>query len=831
MPVVSPLARAGIGARHHGPGLEFDGRGGDQGAARRNGRAARLGVGPLRKAAGRRGRKDNGAAGYEVISNHDPVQRNARSGAPLNLAGQQYTRGLYCHALSKLIVRLPSPGAKFSAVVGVDSNSDTKGGKGSVVFIVTADGKELFRTPTMHEGTKQSVNVELTGAKSFVLEASDAGDGIGHDQADWADAKVTLQDGKELWLGDMPEAGGAPPSRTGLPISFTLGGEKSTSLFRQNPPQHKSETKDDRVEHVTTWSDPRSGLQMRCVAVEYRDFPTIEWTVYFKNTGGQDTPILEDVRALDTWLARDKASEYVLHHNVGSPSNQTDYKPLTTRLPANAQAGFAPNGGRSSDPHWPYFNLAYDGGGLIVVVGWPGQWSADFKCDGDTGLHLLAGQQLNHYTLHPGEEVRTPLVVLQFWKGDRQRSQNIWRRWMMAHNVPRVDGKTPPSMLAACSSHQYAEMINANEENQKLFVDRYLAEGLKLDFWWMDAGWYINDGSWQNTGTWEVDPKRFPKGLRAVTDHAREKSVRSIVWFEPERVTGGTWLTKNHPEWIRGGAGGGLLDLGNDEARKWLIDHIDKLITDQGIDLYREDFNMEPLHAWLSGESGDRQGMSEMKHVLGHLAYWDAIKQRHPKIMIDSCASGGRRDDLETMRRAVPLLRSDHIFDPIGQQNHTYGIASWLPFYGTGLKANDVYSFRSQMTPFMIACYDMRDTKVPYEELRRLYGQWRSIGSLYFADYYPLGEYDGSDSCWMAWQFDSPEEGRGMVQAFRRHKDTTDENRYKLQGVEDAARYKVRSLDAPDQVTEMSGHDLLTAGLPIKTPPGSAVVLMYEKAP
>ena len=39
----------------------------------------------------------------------------------------------------------------------------------------------------------------------------------------------------------------------------------------------------------------------------------------------------------------------------------------------------------------------------------------------------------------------------------------------------------PVPQLAACSSHQFAEMINANEANQKLFVDRYLEEGLTLD--------------------------------------------------------------------------------------------------------------------------------------------------------------------------------------------------------------------------------------------------------------------------------------------------------------------------------------------------------------
>jgi hypothetical protein len=37
-----------------------------------------------------------------------------------------------------------------------------------------------------------------------VLEVGDGGNGIGCDWADWADAKVILADGKEIWLADLP---------------------------------------------------------------------------------------------------------------------------------------------------------------------------------------------------------------------------------------------------------------------------------------------------------------------------------------------------------------------------------------------------------------------------------------------------------------------------------------------------------------------------------------------------------------------------------------------------------------------------------------------------
>ena len=167
-------------------------------------------------------------------------------------------------------------------------------------------------------------------------------------------------------------------------------------------------------------------------------------------------------------------------------------------------------------------------------------------------MRVRGGQELTHFRLHPGEEVRGPMVVVQFYQGDWLRAQNIWRRWMLAHNLPRPYGKPVHAQLAACSSHQFGEMINANTANQIQFIDRYREERLGLDYWWMDAGWYWNKSGWPNTGTWEVDTNRFPGGLRPICDHAHAGGQKIIVWFEPERVTPGTFLYTNNPAWLLG---------------------------------------------------------------------------------------------------------------------------------------------------------------------------------------------------------------------------------------------------------------------------------------
>ena len=780
-------------------------------------------------------------SGLLVLANHDPVQLNSRNGAPLKIGNVQYTRGLYCHANSRVVVRLPGPGKRFTAVAGVDAAAPP----GTVVFSVGVNGKEAFRSPLMH-GTAPGmpVDVDLHGATEFTLEVGDGGDNIAWDQSDWADAKAVLKDGREIWLGDMPFIGTWGTLDSTEPFfSFNYKGKPSSGFLRSWKTQRTQRRLDDaRTQHEMTWTDPATGLQIRCEGVQYRDFPTVEWTLHFKNTGDADTPIISDIKALDIGMEHNGGSEYVLHHSKGTETSLDDYHPFETLLQPSSQTPIAASNGRPTEGNMPYFNIDWGNGGLIAVLGWPGQWSADFIRDTGFGLRVQAGQELTHFKLHPGEEVRTPLVVLQFWNGgDWIRAQNVWRSWMIAHNVPRPGGKLQPSHLAACSSHQYAEMQNANEENQKMFIDRYLEEKLPLDYWWMDAGWYINYGSWMNTGTWEVDPKRFPNGLRAISDHAHSKGVKTIVWFEPECVTPDTWIANNHPDWVLGAPGWTkmghdnaaawcLLNLGNPDAREWLTDMLDKTITQQGIDLYRQDFRLGPVGAWRANDAKDRQGITEIRHCEGYLANWDELQKRHPNMPIDSCAAGGRRNELEAMRRAVPLLRSDYILESIGNQCETYGISFWLPLYGTGVNTADAYAFRSVMCPMLNACYDMRRTDLDYGAIRRLMGQWKSITQYYLGDYYPLTPYSTEAHTWIGWQFDRQDLGEGMIQVFRRDKSFYVSGTLNLRGLQPDATYTLTDQDS-GKASEMTGRDLIEKGLTVTIPdkPGSVLVTYKRK--
>jgi alpha-galactosidase len=774
-------------------------------------------------------------------------------GTPFQIADKTYTNGLAFNSTKHLLVVLGQAGERFVAEVGLENNDSTRagaaGGDGSVTFHVLVEGKDVFTTPVMRlKDAARVVDVPLNGARQFEIRVKDGGDGRGWDQALWADAKIKLQDGSSILLQDLPLGwvGAAKPSLTQPPFSFVYDGKSSAELLKSWKTNCTSQKLDSqRTEHTLTYSDPAGGLEVRCVGVEYLDFPTVEWTLYFKNAGSVDTPILEKIQALDVAFNGSTGGEFLLHHNVGSPANGNDYGPLETPLGPNATKRLGGAGGRPTNVDWSYFNLEWAGEGLIVSVGWPGQWAAQLVRDNGRGLHLCAGQELTHFKLLPGEQVRSPLIVLQFWKGDWIASQNVWRRWMMVHSMPKPGGELPRPQLEASSSRQYNEMVDANEARQILFIDRYLQEGIKLDYWWMDAGWYVNHGGgWPRVGTWEVDKARFPRGLRAVSDYAHGKGLKTLVWFEPERVTAGTWLSDNHPEWILGGAKGGLLNLGDEAARQWLTEHIDGLLTEQGIDLYRQDFNMDPLDYWRKADAPDRQGITEIRHVTGYLAYWDELRRRHPNMLIDSCASGGRRNDIETMRRAVPLWRSDYAYEATGHQCMMYGLSLWLPYHGTGtVFARNAPYYGSGRTPVEPYAFwsnagqstgfgiDVRLKDLDYDAIRRLLSQWRQIAPDYYGDFYPLTPWTRDDGVWMAWQFDRPEAGEGMIQVFRRQNSIYESARLTLHGVDPVGKYIVTNLNTGEQQPR-SGRELLDDGLivTIKDKPGTAV-LTYRRQP
>lgn len=641
------------------------------------------------------------------------------------------------------------------------------------------------------------------------------------------------------------------PDSAKTPFSFVIGGEPASEVLRD---WKRTDTARDldaqRRERTRTWTDGRSGLQVRLVATEYAGHPVVEWTVWLKNTGTVDTAIIEGIQGLDQTFDRDNTGEFVLHGVRGDSCLPESFRPYALKLGPDAVKRCSPPvagdkvSGKSSDgpDGWPYWNLQRPGGGVILAVGWPGQWEATFTRDPDRGLRVKAGQQLTHLVLKPGEEIRTPSTTLLFWQGeDVVRAQNLWRSWYVAHVLPRIDGAPQPPTKAIWVDGTLASWPS---------VQAYLDAGINADICWRDAGgaktWYpSSDGpfkdkkAWLNTGTWEVDTTKYPQGFRPFSDKARANGMQFLLWFEPERVGDpNSWLGKNHPEWLMpGNSAGDVLNLGDPAALKWVIEHLDGMVKSQGLDWYREDLNGGNYGtAWRKHDAPDRQGITENLYVQGHLMLWDELRRRHPKLRIDSCASGGRRNDLETMRRAVPLLRSDWSVtafakEPLqveGNQSQTHGLSSWLPWQGAGVPFFTVrYAVRSYyITGFgMISAGDWTRNEQKRADTIRSYSEVRRISHLMFGDYYPLTPYSLDTTSWIAWQFHRADLNEGVVQVFRRPEATSETLTVKLRGLDPKVRYEIENLDSGKEAR--TGEELMRGfDITLSEKPAAAVLVL-----
>ncbi|WP_279069232.1 glycoside hydrolase family 36 protein [Alistipes timonensis] len=638
------------------------------------------------------------------------------------------------------------------------------------------------------------------------------------------------------------------------PFSFILDEQPSEEFLRswrwsRTAP---ASTDKDVVLRTFTYTDPRSELEVVCDVKGYPEFRAVEWVLHFRNTSAENSGQLTRVKVADFDMVYPAAGALKIHYAEGNKISKADYAPRTAEFRTEQPLHIEPHGGRSSEEAFPFFNLESEASrqGVMVAVGWTGTWFADLEKRDPSRLTLAAGMLNTDLYLYPGEQIRTPSVALMFWSGDRMNGHNRFRRLVLAHHSRKVDGSP---FYPLCSAFNYRDPQPCGEYScltadwAVAMVRRYSMFELTPDVFWLDAGWHTGAGdfrhgkSWANTtGNWTVDRERFPEGLKPVSDAVHETGAKFMVWFEPERVVKGTQWATEHKEWMldtewpEGSEQSTwyLFDLGNDAACDWLCKYYGDLIEENGIDYYRQDFNMLPAGYWRDADEPGRSGIKEIRHIENLYKFWDYLLDRFPGLLIDNCASGGKRLDWESIGRSAPLWRSDyyHYDDPDGYQCHTYGLNFFLPIHGTGILLPDQYSFRSSLSSALQCNWKVTEPGVSVLDMQQRIREYRDIREYYYEDYYPLsgtGDLTGSD-VWLAYQMHRPSDDSGIVVAFRRQDAPDAEYTVRLGGLTPDASYTLLDCDTQAE-TVRSGREL-TEGLTLRLDnPKSSLLIKYRK--
>lgn len=624
-------------------------------------------------------------------------------------------------------------------------------------------------------------------------------------------------------------------SMSKFPVSFRVGDTAYNGFGRDFTELGRTLENTDTSETTTVRFLYKDSIEIKLICTLYPYHAAYEWTVYFTNIGNENSPAISEINGCNyTLTAANPHLSGIL--GDGGYDNQAntpyDMNISGMELVINNETG------RATYNRFPYFKLKWNGGGAFFAVGWPGQWRAGFSSTGDQ-LTVTDGQvKLNTY-LKPGQTIRTPLSTFVFYEGDdSNRETNLWRNFFIACNMRKIDGGNFSPATAAASSSTYEEMFRATDANQIAAIKKYHANGVKLGYWWMDAGWYYKTGTqsldqnWLPTGTWYVDESRFPSKFRDVSDYAHSVGTKTILWFEPEVVrlpVGQLGATSVKKEWLLPKSSTKLVNYGNPEAREWLLERVCTVLKEGNIDLYRQDYGVAyPASEWQANDPRGQAGITENLYVQGYLWFFDSLIARFPNMMIDACAAGGGRNDLETMRRAVPLHKSDSGYhDPEIKMSMNAALFSWFPYFGT-YAIGDEYGLRASFSSMPVLNYNVVASDVDWKLIEKCVNEWEQVKEFYYSDYYLLTEWNVSDEEWNAWEFFDPDKGAGFFQAFRPKNSGDESLNVRLHGLRPTATYRLTDTDGRIDVT-VTGAELMGKGFSVRLPAySSAVVLIRE---
>lgn len=600
--------------------------------------------------------------------------------------------------------------------------------------------------------------------------------------------------------------------------------------------------------------DGNGAIKTTLEVKKHEKFDAVEWVVWYENTSEQNSGILSEIKDIDAVLP---LPEYV-HEFMGNRYTSEAPKVIWTQGLVEGESysyddarsaeefsyhtkyfynkdvkyTFENGEGRCSDEIMPFFEVACKGKGYIVAVGWTGSWTATLQRE-DEGIRFKAGLRYAEFYLKPGEKVRgASILVMQYDENDDR--YNKFRDLMWAEYTPKALVKQRHGLLANLfwGSLPSDEMINR--------IKRFRENGVEFDEYWIDAAWNGKkaksdcnfDSIWADeVGDWEVKLDAHPDGFLDVVAEAEKSGAGFMLWFDTEKAAKVAPIAKEHPEWFIDADDVYLLaDFSKKEVRDYYYEILRNHIKTLNIRCYRQDFNCTPDIFWKKADEENRRGITEIYHILGMYELWDKLIAEFPDLIIDNCASGGRRIDIETLRRSLMLYKTDYqcIFNPNPDVTnvHNTNASRLFPITGCSTKRKmDTYAARSTYSAtwgigsYATIFHSMTDEEIKW--LAETVKEYRKIRNYFTCHFHNFGSNQLDNTSWVIWQYHDKDADEGMVMAFRRAESPCSTSKIILKEL--SGDYTFTSLDTG--ASFVGGADL-TIELPEQY---SSTIITYKK--
>ncbi|TLS54006.1 alpha-galactosidase [Paenibacillus antri] len=417
-----------------------------------------------------------------------------------------------------------------------------------------------------------------------------------------------------------------------------------------------------RVVDAAFFVDDATGVQVERRTIRYDGTNLAEQRLIVRNEGTRAARI----EAIDTIALELPVRDYeTMHYTSGWGM---EFENVLRTLPPHGQPfRLETRKGRSSADVHPWVALFDRASGLIVTasVMWSGNWALTLAPKGDGAMLLTGG--LNDWEfwkeLAPGESMESPgVVVASADTGDLNDVSIQYARVGREYWYPRNELS---ASLPAEWNHWWSYEDKAiNEEVFLANVEKAAAMG--IDVCTLDAGWFgptDPDTHWYDyRGDWDlVNTIRFPNGLRVLSDACHERGMKFGLWCEIEALGRHAELARSRPDFValRDGEPLGYVCFANPAAAEWAFETLDRIITEHNCDWIKLDYNLDPGAGCNRTDHGHGGGDGLFEHIAAYYRLLERVRAKHPRVLLESCSSGGLRIDLGLMRQTHATFLSD----------------------------------------------------------------------------------------------------------------------------------------------------------------------------
>lgn len=352
-------------------------------------------------------------------------------------------------------------------------------------------------------------------------------------------------------------------------------------------------------------------------------------------------------------------------------------------------------------------------------------------------------------SLHSGQAYWT------FSSNGKNELSHHFQRYVQDHVV-----KLPDPTMPRVVNYNCWEAIYFKHNMTQLKALATSAKDVGAERFVLDDGWFGVEGIPRNDdtsslGDWFVDANKYPDGLTPLIDHVNSLGMQFGLWFEPEMVNLRSQLAQENPEWVLRhgdvehveGRSQYLLDFTNPDVVDYVYHCLHDLLKDHNIQYIKWDMNRDATRAV------DAKGRrSLVRHSDAVQTLMARIRAAHPKVEIESCASGGGRIDYRVLKNTHRVWLSDSIDARVRWKMQCEAFVFLPPsVYGSHVGAEQAHtsarkqtmSFRAlvAMTGHMGIESDMallsdadRTTLIHYINLYKRHRDWMHTGRQYRLD-------------------------------------------------------------------------------------------------